>query len=88
MVDWMRLAPPHDKSGHTWHHPDAMLLNLTKYGFKAMIHDDHKVSMPVYNGILSDEEIIASLSYIKSTWSGEVIEIHDQINDNCKLKTD
>ena len=88
MVDGMRLAPPHDKSGHTWHHPDEMLFNLTKYGFKAMINDDYKVSMPVYDGILSDEEIIASLSYIKSTWPDEVIEIHDKINDNYKSKTD
>ena len=88
MVDGMRLAPPHDKSGHTWHHPDEMLFNLTKYGFKAMINDDYKVSMPVYDGVLSDEEIIASLSYIKSTWPDEVIEIHDKINDNYKSKTD
>ena len=34
MVDGMRLAPPHDKSGHTWHHPDALLFKLTKYGFR------------------------------------------------------
>ena len=88
MVDGMRLAPPHDKSGHTWHHPDEMLFNLTKYGFKAMINDDYKVIMPVYDGILSDEEIIASLSYIKSTWPDEVIEIHNKINDNYKSKTD
>ena len=88
MVDGMRLAPPHDKSGHTWHHPDEMLFNLTKYGFKAMINEDHKVSMPVYDGILSDEEIIASLSYIKSTWPEHVIEIHNKINDNYKSKTD
>ena len=88
MVDGMRLALPHDKSGHTWHHPDEMLFNLTKYGFKAMINDDCKVSMPVYDGILSDEEIIASLSYIKCTWPAEVIDIHDKINDNYKSKTD
>ncbi len=88
MVDGMRLAPPHDESGHTWHHPDEMLFNLTKYGFKATINDDYDVSMPVYDGILSDEEIIASLSYIKSTWPDEVIEIHNKINDNYKSKTD
>ena len=88
MVDGMRLAPPHDKSGHTWHHPDEMLFNPTKYGFKAMINDDYKVSMPVYDSVLSDEEIIASLSYIKSTWPDEVIEIHNKINDNYKSKTD
>ena len=88
MVDGMRLAPPHDTSGHTWHHSDEMLFNLTKYGFKAMINDDYKVSMPVYDGVLSDEEIIASLSYIKSTWPDEVIEIHNKINDNYKSETD
>ena len=53
-----------------------------------MINDDYKVSMPVYNGILSDEEIIASLSYIKSTWPDKVIEIHNKINDNYKSKTE
>ena len=88
MVDGMRLAPPHEKSGHTWHHLVEMLFNLTKYGFKAMINDDYKVRTPVYDCILSDKEIIASLSYIKSTWPDEVIEIHDKINDNYKLKTD
>ena len=25
-------APPHDKTGHTWHHPDAMLVNMVKNG--------------------------------------------------------
>ena len=44
--------------------------------------------MPVYDSVLSDEEIIASLSYIKSTWPDEVIEIHNKINDNYKSKTD
>jgi hypothetical protein len=57
MVDGMRLAPPHDKSVHTWHHPDEMLFNLTKYGFKAMINDDYKVNMPVYDSVLSDEVV-------------------------------
>ena len=62
MVDGIRLAPPREKSGHTWHHLIEMLFNLTKYGLKAIINDDYKVSMPVYHGILSDEEVIASLS--------------------------
>ena len=25
-------APPHDASGHTWHHPDSMLFGMTKLG--------------------------------------------------------
>ena len=25
-------APPHDESGHTWHHPDRLLFDITKVG--------------------------------------------------------
>ena len=83
-VDGMRLAPPHDKSGHTWHHPDELLYKLTKYGFKAMIGEDYKVSMPVYDDIIEDQEIIAVLSYIKSTWPADIKKIHDKINFDYK----
>ena len=86
MIDGMRLAPPHNKSGHTWHHHDELLLNLTKCGFKVMINHDYKVSMPGRDSILSDDEMIVSLSYIKSTWPEEVSEIHNEINDNYKSK--
>src|SRR5688572_24913840 len=32
--DGLLPAPPHDPSGHTWHHPDKMLFELTKLGVK------------------------------------------------------
>ncbi|HEB79278.1 MAG TPA: cytochrome c [Rhodospirillales bacterium] len=28
-------APPHDQTGHTWHHPDQHLFRITKNGVKA-----------------------------------------------------
>ena len=49
-----------------------------------MINDDSEVIMPVCDGILSDEAIIAPLSYIKSTWPTDVVEIHDRINTDFK----
>ena len=82
MVDDMRLAPPHDKSGNTWHHPNALLFKLTKYGFAAMIGSDYKVIMPICDDVLKNEEIIAALSYIKSTWPDDFRQIHDKINDD------
>ena len=36
--------------------------------------------MPAYEGTLSDEQIIAVLSYIKSTWPKEIREYHDHLN--------
>jgi S-disulfanyl-L-cysteine oxidoreductase SoxD len=73
-------APPHDASGHTWHHADEVLFNITKHGVaKAANLPDHKSAMPAYDGVLSDDEIIAVLSWIKSRWPPEVRARHDQI---------
>ena len=80
----MRLAQPHDKSGHTWHHSEELLNKPTKFGFKAVVGEDYKVNMPVYDGMIKDQEIIAVLSYIKSTWPADITEIHDKINSDYK----
>lgn len=73
-------APPHDETGHTWHHPDSYLFLMTKYGIEELIGKTYPNNMPAYKDKLSDEEILAALSYIKSTWSGRIQRQHDQIN--------
>jgi mono/diheme cytochrome c family protein len=61
-------APPHDKTGHTWHHTDDALIGITKLGLKPFAGDNYESDMPAFGAILSDEEIEAILAYIKSTW--------------------
>ena len=73
-------APPHDPSGHTWHHPDGVLFQLTKAGPAAVVGGGYESDMPAYDGILSDQEIIAVLSFIKSRWPSEIQRRHDEIN--------
>jgi mono/diheme cytochrome c family protein len=73
-------APPHDQSGHTWHHASANLFQVTKYGVQSVAGPDYKSDMPAYEGILSDDEIIAVLSYIKSTWPPAIRERHDGLD--------
>jgi mono/diheme cytochrome c family protein len=72
--DWMQRlpsgrlpAPPHDATGHTWHHADEQLFAITKFGLQA-IAPGYESDMPAFEGILSDDEIRSILSYIKSTW--------------------
>ncbi|WP_324617742.1 c-type cytochrome [Microvirga pudoricolor] len=60
-------APPHDASGHTWHHSDDELFTLTRDGLAAVV-PGHESDMPAFAGVLSDEEIRAVLAFIKSTW--------------------
>jgi len=73
-------APPHDEFGHTWHHADAMLFDLTKYGPAALIGEGYESDMPGYEDTLTDEEILAVLSYIKSRWPDEIRRQHDGFN--------
>lgn len=61
-------APPHDKTGHSWHHPDAMLTGITKRGIVPYVTPDYLSDMPAFEGKLSDEEIGNLWVYIKSTW--------------------
>lgn len=74
-------APPHDKTGHTWHHSDDLLFEITKYGPAAAAElPEYQSNMPAYEKILNDDEIIAVLSYIKSTWPKKEREWQDNLN--------
>jgi len=64
-------APPHDASGHTWHHADRILFDYTKMGGKAILAArgvEFNSGMPGFGDQLSDAEIWNILAYIKSTW--------------------
>lgn len=80
-ADGLLPAPPHDASGHTWHHPDEMLFRITKYGVaRAANLANHASAMPAFEGVLSDTEIVAALSWIKSQWPPSVQTRHDALN--------
>ncbi len=61
-------APPHDETGHTWHHPDRQLFEITKLGTAALIGPDYQTTMGPFAEVLSDDEIRAVLAYIRSRW--------------------
>ncbi|QDY71250.1 c-type cytochrome [Qingshengfaniella alkalisoli] len=68
-------APPHDETGHTWHHAPEMLFTYTKFGGAALMKQqglDMVSGMPGFEGVLSDAEIRNTLAFIESTWSDRV----------------
>lgn len=74
-------APPHDASGHTWHHPDEVLFRITKYGVaKAANLKDYDSAMPAYEGVLSDADIVAVLSWIKAQWPAAIRRQQEEVN--------
>lgn len=81
--DWRRRlpngrlpAPPHDASGHTWHHSDADLLAMIRNGIvPPLAPDGYKSDMPGYAGTLSEDDIRAVLAYIQSNWTPEILAV-------------
>ena len=70
--------PPHDETGHTWHHGDAFLFAYVRRGGRAMLDElgvDMPSGMPGFGDRLTDEEISAVLDYIRSTWPERIQEI-------------
>ena len=78
-------APPHDESGHTWHHRDDVLFGITKRGVVApYAPSDYQSDMPAFGGRLADEEIWAVLAFIKSHWtSREVLDTRKEMTRNA-----
>lgn len=62
-------APPHDETGHTWHHPDSVLFGIVKFGITPPYGPPgYESDMPAWGDTLSDDDIWAVLDYIKSRW--------------------
>lgn len=59
-------APPHDATGHTWHHSDQHILMIMAEGGQGPTS-----RMPAFADKLSPEEMEAVLAYIKGFWSDE-----------------
>ena len=85
--DWRRRdaegylpAPPHDETGHTWHHPDDQLFTVTKYGTASIAPEGYKTRMGGFGDVLTDRQIRAVLAFIKSTWPPKQRQVQDRIN--------
>ena len=65
-------APPHDETGHTWHHHDQLLFDYTKHGGQALAPEGFKSAMPAFGATLADDDIWAVLAFIKSRWPMEI----------------
>lgn len=61
-------APVHGDAGHTWHHPDRLLYQWI------LDRPPLATIMPAFRGVLSEEEVLEVLAYIKSNWLPEIQE--------------
>jgi mono/diheme cytochrome c family protein len=67
-------APPHDEHGHTWHHDDQVLFEVTKYGLARHAPPGYESDMPAFEGKLADKDIVDVLAFIKSRWPALILD--------------
>ena len=87
MANGRMPAPPHDESGHTWHHTDEVLFGITKHGLVPGKYapPGYQSDMPAFGGTLSDAEIRAVLAFIESHWTTkEVLEARAEMLRNAR----
>ncbi len=75
--DGILPAPPLNGDGHTWHHGDGTLYTYVSKGGKAYEFPDipsFKSGMPGFGEVLSHEEIVAVIEYLKSLWGDKVAQ--------------
>ena len=63
-------APPHDDSGHTWHHRDELLAKIILNGGDGT-GDMSRGNMPAFKDKLTDPQVVQILAFFKSRWSPE-----------------
>jgi mono/diheme cytochrome c family protein len=59
--------PPLDDSAHAWHHPTAVLLEVTREG-----SPQGQGNMPAWKDKLSEQDMQDVVVYIKTLWSDQV----------------
>lgn len=71
-------SPPHNEKGHTWRHSNDELVQMTLMGFRDPYNKTDFLNMPPFEGILTSEQIVDILEYIKQWWTPKQIKMQQQ----------
>lgn len=67
LADGSYPPPPHDSTGHTWHHPDSLLIEIILRGGDRALGS----KMPAFGDRLSRAQAVDLLNFIRSSWGVE-----------------
>ncbi len=62
----MKIVPPHNATGHTWMHPEQLLVQLIQQGAPNPLF---RFQMPAYGEVMTEDEIRQVLAYIALWWT-------------------
>jgi len=65
------IPPRHNAQGHTWHHADCLLTDIVLDGLPPRPGASGDQIMPAFRGELTEIEVDAILTYLKTWWTDE-----------------
>lgn len=71
-------AMPLDESSHAWHHGDDNLMQIILKGTQRS-----RARMPIWDGLLSVEQLRDLVAYIKSLWSDRILACQGPRHMSC-----
>jgi mono/diheme cytochrome c family protein len=71
-------AMPLDETSHAWHHGDAQLIGMILDGTPRS-----RTRMPVWRNILSEQDAVDLVAYLKSLWSKRIISCQGPKHMSC-----
>jgi mono/diheme cytochrome c family protein len=72
------IPPPHNAEGHTWHHADCQLIEITRDGLPPR---PGYPEMPGFGDRLSEGEIEAILAHVKTWWEPDQLEFQAELTE-------
>ncbi len=69
-------APPHDDTGHTWHHSDQLNFRTVWFGRNIM------GNMPGFQTQMTIDDVILVLAYIKTWWQDDMLARQIEFTQN------
>ena len=77
-------APPHNSTGHTWHHPDGLLFRNVRDGGTDIPSLGVISGMPAFGEILSDDQIVAVIEYLRTLWDPAGRDFQVEVTDGTQ----
>ncbi len=78
-------APPHDNTGHTWKHADAMLYRIVRNGWRDPYNKTSRMTMPAFGQKLSPGEVRDVIAYLKTMWTSEQRKFQIEESEHAPL---
>lgn len=76
------LIPRHDSYGKTWMHPDQLLVDIIKQGAR---NPFYRLAMPSFEDVLTDNEIMLIIDYMRLFWTEEQREHQAAITERLRI---